>query len=344
MVSDAEEDGPDVGLDCDMDIVFQDAPMQENGSVAGPNRILAIFSTMRPFTLLLPGVAALVGAIMGFHSLNPTEPFPYLYLSSEHPFLRRHDGFQTTLEGIAAILLVFAGSNMLNAVYDARLDKIKNPLRPIPSGLLTENDAYTVAWLFYLWALFRSIFVSTMFSYILLLLIILTVLYSIPPVRLKKRFLISNISIGLTQGLLSFVAAWSIFGNVTEYLPWIIGGVIAMYITGASATKDFVDIQGDRQFKIKTLPAVFGRRRALYVISPFFIFPFLLIILYTEWGFLKFETHYLLPLAAWALAIPVMLIWEHKKRSEHIHNIAWLNSCLLGAALFVGFGVVYLYM
>src|SRR4029079_19583589 len=46
---------------------------------------------------------------------------------------------------------------------------------------------------------------------------------------------------------------------------------------GASSTKDFADIEGDRAGGCKTLPILHAPRKAAWIISPFFVLPWLLL-------------------------------------------------------------------
>ncbi len=59
--------------------------------------------------------------------------------------------------------------------------------------------------------------------------------------------------------------------------PWYIGLIFALFLLGAASTKDFADIEGDRAGGCKTLPIVYGVRKAAWMIAPFFVIPWLLI-------------------------------------------------------------------
>ena len=59
--------------------------------------------------------------------------------------------------------------------------------------------------------------------------------------------------------------------------PWFIGAIFGLFLLGASTTKDFADMEGDRLGGCRTLPILYGVRRAAWMISPSFVLPFLLI-------------------------------------------------------------------
>ena len=59
--------------------------------------------------------------------------------------------------------------------------------------------------------------------------------------------------------------------------PWYIGAIFGLFLLGASTTKDFADMEGDRRGGCRTLPIIYGVKRAAWMISPSFVLPFLLI-------------------------------------------------------------------
>ena len=73
-----------------------------------------------------------------------------------------------------------------------------------------------------------------------------------------------------------FVQPPSMVARATVVEPWFIGAIFMFFLLGAASTKDFSDIEGDRAGGCRTLPIVFGVRRAAWMIAPFFVFPWLL--------------------------------------------------------------------
>jgi 4-hydroxybenzoate polyprenyltransferase len=59
--------------------------------------------------------------------------------------------------------------------------------------------------------------------------------------------------------------------------PWYIGAIFGLFLLGASTTKDFADMEGDARGGCRTLPIIYGVRRAAWMISPSFVVPFLMI-------------------------------------------------------------------
>jgi len=46
--------------------------------------------------------------------------------------------------------------------------------------------------------------------------------------------------------------------------PWYIGAIFGLFLLGASTTKDFADMEGDARGGCRTLPIIYGVRRAAW--------------------------------------------------------------------------------
>lgn len=291
-----------------------------------PLKLRAFVDLLRPFTLLAPAVGGVCGALMacGFNDFSK---------------------FDLTLlmHGVGTIVLVNGASNALNQVYDAEIDAINKPYRPIPSKLVTKDEARTVAYFLYFFALFRAALLNFDFASLILAIMCVTVIYSAEPIRLKKRLWASNFGIALCRGMLGFVAAWCIFGKLTDRVPWVVGSIMFIYLLGAATTKDFPDVKGDKQYNIRSLPVVYGRDRAIALSAPFFILPFVLIPVAVLLELLAEKTIYLAILAIWGTYI-VFLLWKYAdvpdKKFEN--TPVWKHMYFMLMAMQVGFCLCYL--
>jgi 4-hydroxybenzoate polyprenyltransferase len=105
-----------------------------------------------------------------------------------------------------------------------------------------------------------------------------TVAYSAPPLRLKRHPVASNFTIALIRGELLKVAGWAAVSTVLRSLePWYIGFIYFVFLLGATTTKDFADIEGDRAAGCITLPVRYGATWSARAISPAFLLPWLLL-------------------------------------------------------------------
>ena len=83
----------------------------------------AYIALMRPKNLVLAGATVPLGAY--FALMDAGEPFPTLAVA---------------LHTLAVVLFTGAG-NAMNDIKDAEIDKTAHPMRPIPSGQLTIQQA-----------------------------------------------------------------------------------------------------------------------------------------------------------------------------------------------------------
>ncbi|MEM4730054.1 MAG: UbiA family prenyltransferase [Thermoplasmata archaeon] len=306
-----------------------------------PRKLRGYIDLVRPFTLLAPAVGGTAAALIGL-SVSTGGALSRAVLI---------DHATELLWGVSALVLVNAASNALNAAYDAEIDKINKPYRPVPSGVVTEDEARSIAWILYLVTIWRAATAFRLtFSFLVLLIMLITITYSMPPLRLKKRLWVSNIVIALTRGTLGFVAAWSIFDDPLlshgplpfDPAPFVIGGIMSVFLTGATTTKDFTDIEGDRRFGVRTLPVVYGPRRAALLSSPFLVLPFALIPIATYLDVLRMQANYLVLLLPWAVYLIHLLREARFEQDPHLENSpVWKHMYLMLLAMQLGFMAVF---
>lgn len=212
----------------------------------------------RPFTLIPPMVGIFSGALIGYAATRiDFQPLPI------------------TLAVIAAGVLN-AASNGLNQIFDLPTDRINKPQRPLPSGQMTRWQAWEFVVMAYIAALLLAAAVNAQTFFIYLFAAFLTVAYSAPPFRLKQRPWASNFVIALARGELLKVAGWAAVATVLDsWEPWYIGLIYFLFLMGATTTKDFADLEGDRASGCVTLPLKYGPERSARLISPAFIVPWI---------------------------------------------------------------------
>jgi 4-hydroxybenzoate polyprenyltransferase len=239
----------------------------------------------RPFTLLPPLLGIVSGAVCAFGSVHNPDPERRLTLAV----------FLTVVLGSLCASFMNAASNAINQIYDLEIDRLNKPNRPLVTGALSIREAWGFTWIFYALALIPTWLVVpypyetfmekltaplayhvTFFIYLAGLLF--TFIYSAPELgRTKVRGMLANFTIAIPRGVLLKVAGWAMVAHIWSTEPWYIGAVIGLFLIGAASTKDFADIEGDRAGGCRTLPIVYGVRKAAWIISPFFVFPWLLI-------------------------------------------------------------------
>ncbi len=286
----------------------------------------------RPFTLLAPALGMLSG---GVAALGAQPPWPL----TRTVFL---DLFLGTL--MAAMLN--AASNTLNQITDLDVDRVNKPKRPIPSGRISMAEAWWVTAILGAFALILAWLVGFQCLLLATAAAILTTIYSMPPIRTKARGIWANVTIAIPRGTLLKVAGWSCVRTVIAVEPWFIGLIFGLFLLGASSTKDFADIKGDRAGNCRTLPIIYGVRKAAWMIAPFFVLPFLLIPIGSMAGILTGNPLALrllgLGLAAWGGYVVYLILRDPDALAATENHPSWTQMYLMMMAAQIGFAVSYL--
>jgi geranylgeranylglycerol-phosphate geranylgeranyltransferase len=156
----------------------------------------------------------------------------------------------------------------VNDYYDYDIDIINEPNRPIPSGQVSLKASLVVTLIMTLIGLSFAFVISLYCLIFAIAAWIIMVTYT----TIGKRA-------GFPGNLLvsACVAAPFLFGslvavNTITINILIFASMAFLSNTGREITKGIVDIEGDRQHKIKTLAVVFGSKKAAFAAAIFFIF------------------------------------------------------------------------
>lgn len=290
----------------------------------------------RPFTLVAPALGFISGALTAIGA-PPREPMTLEVLTP-------------ALIGAAMAAIFNAGSNALNQVYDLEIDRINKPRRPIPSGRMSVAEAWRFTWAAYALTLILAWFVAPSGRHecfwIVLIAVIATWIYSAPPLRTKQHGMWANITIAIPRGVLLKVAGWSAVKTVYGTEPWFIGAIFGLFLLGASTTKDFADMEGDRRGGCTTLPILYGVKRAAWMISPSFVLPFLLINVGVMTGILTGHTLYLhalgISMALYGMYVCYLMLRRPDDLATTENHVSWAHMYRMMFILQIGFALAYL--
>jgi geranylgeranylglycerol-phosphate geranylgeranyltransferase len=315
----------------------------------------------RPFTLLPPLLGIVSGAVCAFGSAHNPDPARRLTLAV----------VATVALGSLCASLMNAASNAVNQIYDLEIDRLNKPNRPLPAGALSRREAWRFSWLFYALALAPTWLVvphpydslgakltapiarhETFFIYLAGLLF--TFIYSAPALgRTKVRGMAANFTIAVPRGVLLKVAGWAMVATIGHAEPWYLGAVIGIFLIGASSTKDFADIAGDRAGGCKTLPILHGVRKAAWIISPFFVLPWLLLPLGARLRDPRDPSHAVLTgnptlltllgalLTAWGIYTVYLLVRDPAALAETENHPSWRHMYLMLMTAQIGLAAAY---
>jgi geranylgeranylglycerol-phosphate geranylgeranyltransferase len=158
-----------------------------------------------------------------------------------------------------AITLSAFGVYALNDIYDAKIDAINAPERPLPSGKITSAEAKTLTAVLFATSLPMAALVSLDALFFTLIFSILGIAYSIPPIRLKDGYF-ANVcwGLGIAATVLGGASVTTI--NVNS----IVAAFVLTFLTaGCGLTKDLKDIKGDKALNTHTIPILLGEKGAI---------------------------------------------------------------------------------
>jgi chlorophyll synthase/bacteriochlorophyll c synthase len=156
-------------------------------------------------------------------------------------------------------------SQSINDYYDRELDAINDPSRPIPAGLVSLTGArlnWTI--LGVTTFLISLIFGNPLITVLAVFGLILSVIYSVPPIKLKKNFWLGPPAVGIGYVSMSWIAGHLIFAPITwqsATVAWINGGLTA----GLLFLNDIKSVEGDRQHGLQSLAVAIGVKKTLLV-------------------------------------------------------------------------------
>ena len=220
-------------------------------------RVRGYIDLLRPFTLLAPFSVSMSIIVASLVYNNVAVP---------------SDWWVTVGNASLTLAIVNAASNVLNQSTDWEGDRISKPYRPIPRGIVKPDEAQSLAYILYLFALLRAVTVNVWFGFFVFLIMVFTVTYSLPP-RIKKYLFLNQVWIAIPRGLLGILAGWSVFGDPLQREPLIIGTIAMLFFIGGMSTKDIVDSAADKTVGVRTMINTFGVKKTALVSFPFMFFP-----------------------------------------------------------------------
>jgi 4-hydroxybenzoate polyprenyltransferase len=290
----------------------------------------------RPFTLVAPALGFISGALTAVGAA-PREPWSAALLLPP-------------LIGSAMAALLNAGNNALNQIYDLEIDRVNKPKRPLTSGRLSIAQAWIFTHVAYALALILAWLVAPggrhECFWLVAVAVVCTYIYSVPPLRTKRLGIWANVTIAIPRGVLLKVAGWSSVKTIVGLEPWYIGAIFGLFLLGATTTKDFADMDGDRRGGCRTLPIRYGVWRAAWMISPSFVVPWLMIPV-GAWLEVLTGNFWLLQVLGVVMTIyGLYVLYLMLRRPEDLaveeNHVSWAHMYRMMFVAQIGFALAYL--
>ena len=263
----------------------------------------AIFVLPRPLNCLITALAVYVGAFTAGVRW-PSAP--------------------VLLAALSAALIAAAGY-ISNDLKDVDIDRINRPGRPLPAGRIGRRAATLEAWLCALAGLGLAWWLGALAGLAAGAIALGLVAYNL---FLKRRAFWGNL---LIAALSSAAFPYGALAAGSPGRSWIPAGFALLFHWGREIIKDMEDMEGDRARGARTLPLLWGRKRAILLASA--VYSILIAFTLLPWLLDFYGMAYLLLV----LGVDAALLWTviQLHRGEAGRTPSSLNP-LLKAAMFLG--------
>lgn len=157
---------------------------------------------------------------------------------------------------IISTIGLYGGGVVLNDVFDAKLDSLERPERPIPSGIVSKANATALALSLYIMALIAAAFIHpTIFSLSFLFAVIIAVLATVYDKWGKHHSLTGPVNMGLCRGF-NLLLGMSINPAAVMQYWWL--GIFPVIYIGAITMISRDEVYG-------------GKRITLYLAAFFYL-------------------------------------------------------------------------
>jgi geranylgeranylglycerol-phosphate geranylgeranyltransferase len=185
----------------------------------------------RPVNAIVAGVAAIVAYLIATGTVIPAA---FLLL--------------------IIVALITAAGNVINDYFDAGIDAVNRPDRPIPSGTVSRTSAISFAACLFVAGVFVSLFTNPICIVIALVNSFLLVSYA---AHLKSLPLVGNVTVAyLSASMFLFGGALNGWESMVHIIP--VAGITFFAMLARELLKAAEDVEGDRKGGAVTLPIRFG--------------------------------------------------------------------------------------
>lgn len=223
-----------------------------------------------------------------------------------------------------SITFAWLYSIVTNNLEDIEIDAITNPNRVTITKSIDGKTYQQIGWLLLTLATLCALLINFSYTFMLWLFIGIYFIYSMPPLRLKRFFLVSKFLLGLNALVLAIAGYMYVTGNSIHEFPI---AFIPFFLVGMTLALNFIDIKdyaGDKQAGIQTMSVLFGQKKAKQVIGVSFMLCYLMLF------YIIGDSRLLLPLL---FGGAVQFYFVNKKHYQEwlilvTHLVSLLGACI----------------
>jgi homogentisate phytyltransferase / homogentisate geranylgeranyltransferase len=151
----------------------------------------------------------------------------------------------------------------LNQITDVEIDRINKPYLPIAAGDLTMTQAWWIVGVCGLVPVALALTQGAAELAGVLAGLAVGVVYSVPPLRLKRFPALASLCISGVRSVVVNLAVYAHFAGAIAGPVWALTLFVAPFSFAIAILKDVPDIEGDRRYHIVTFTLRLGARRVL---------------------------------------------------------------------------------
>lgn len=202
---------------------------------------------MRPMNSAMIGLAVIVGEVVAAGGIPPLE---------------------TGIWGFLTGFFVSSSSMVLNDYFDAEVDRVNNPGRPIPSGRVSKTEAFGVGLSWGGLGVLASLYLSLWNTVIAVAFWFVGFFYDWVG---KKRGLFGNLLVSLSVGI-PFVFGAAAVGRVFDTTTWFFFAMAVSANMAREVAKGVPDVEGDLVRGVETFAMSRGKESAGRLASSLLLF------------------------------------------------------------------------
>lgn len=197
-------------------------------------RFSGFFAITRPLNSFVAGLAAIIAYLIATGTLIPQ-----------------------TLLLFSVVALITAAGNVINDFFDATIDAINRPDRPIPAGTVSRTAARSFAVTLFLAGILVSFFTNPLCISITVVNSLILIAYA---GKLKRTPLIGNIAVAyLSASIFLFGGALNGWNGLVHIIP--IAAITFFAMISRELLKDAEDVEGDKAGDADTVPIRLGIKK-----------------------------------------------------------------------------------
>jgi 4-hydroxybenzoate polyprenyltransferase len=163
--------------------------------------------------------------------------------------------------GFVIFTCIMGGTYILNQIMDRETDRINRKLFLLSEGYISVKAAYGEMICLWVVGLGLSFMVNNMFLLFVVISLVMGIMYSVRPFKLKGRPILDTLANGIGYGMVNFGVGWLLFRDFEwvmfyRFIPYFLS-ICAVFINTT-----VVDMQGDAKAHERTTALLLGERAA----------------------------------------------------------------------------------